>query len=218
MTMVKSSQALIPHVIDISHHNTVKDFTLAKASGIVGVIHKATQGKAYADPEYDARRFLAESAGLLWGAYHFATGDPVRLQVEWFLANALPDDDTLMVLDYEDNRLSQMNIEQAVDFLHRIEAKVGRKAAIYSGNRIKETIGSLGKDERDYLTSHRLWLCQYGPTPRLPIGFTNWWLWQFTGDGIGPKPHSVPGIVAGNGGIDINTYGGSPDQLAEEWA
>ncbi|MGY3459085.1 GH25 family lysozyme M1 (1,4-beta-N-acetylmuramidase) [Bradyrhizobium sp. LM3.4] len=68
------------------------------------------------------------------------------------------------------------------------------------------------------MTSHRLWLCQYGPTPRLPTGFENWWLWQYTGDGIGPLPHNVPGIVAGNGGIDLNAFDGTVDELAASWA
>jgi lysozyme len=206
-----------PRVVDISHHNTVKDFGAVAAAGIWGIIHKATQGKAYPDPDYDAHRVAATAAGLLWGAYHFNTGDNVASQVEWFLAKAKPDDETLLVLDYEDNRLSQMNIAQAVDFLHQIEAKVGRKAAIYSGNRIKETIGQLGPEDRAYLTSHRLWLCQYGPTPRMPQGWATWWLWQYTGDGVGPMPHNVPGIIAGNGGIDLNTYGGTREQLEQEW-
>lgn len=203
-------------VIDISHHNTVMDFGAVAASGIWGVIHKATQGKAYADPDYAGRRAMATKAGLLWGAYHFNTGDPVQSQVKWFVDKAQPDAKTLMVLDYEDNRLSQMNIHQAVEFLHALEQQLGRKGAIYSGNRIKETIADLSPTDRAYLTSHRLWLCQYGPVARLPMGFTKWWLWQFTGDGIGPKPHSVPG-VAGNG-IDINTFTGTREELAASWA
>ncbi len=207
-----------PRVVDISHHNVVKDLGAAAAAGIWGVIHKASQGKAYADPDYDARRTAAHAAGMLWGAYHFNTGDPVAAQVEWFLAKAKPDDRTLLVLDYEDNRLSQMNIHQAVDFLRLIETKVGRKAAIYSGNRIKETVSQLNSADRDYLVQHRLWLCQYGQTPRLPMGFTKYWLWQYTGDGVGPQPHNVPGIVAGNGGIDLNSYSGTREQLEAEWA
>lgn len=207
-----------PRVVDISHHNTVRDLRQTAAAGIWGVIHKATQGRAYADPDYALRRQAAKAAGLLWGAYHFNTGDVVRLQVDNFLTKAQPDDRTLLVLDYEDNRPSQMNIEQAVEFLRLLEEKTGRKAAIYSGNRVKETIGALSHDERAYLTSHRLWLCQYGPTPRLPPGWASWWLWQYTGDGIGPQPHNVPGIVAGNGGIDLNTYIGTREQLEKEWA
>jgi GH25 family lysozyme M1 (1,4-beta-N-acetylmuramidase) len=207
-----------PRVVDISHHNTVKDLGAAVSAGIWGVIHKASQGRAYADPDYSARREIAAKAGMLWGAYHFNTGDPVKAQVDWFLSKAQPDDNTLLVLDFEDYRPSNMNIEQVVDFLHQIEAKVGRKAALYSGNRIKETIGALGQADRDYVTSHRLWLCQYGPTARLPIGFSEWWLWQYTGDGIGPQPHNVPGIIAGNGGIDLNTYPGTLEQLTAEWS
>jgi lysozyme len=203
-------------VIDISHHNDVRDLGMAAASGIWGVIHKASQGRAYADPAYGQHRLAAENAGLLWGAYHFNTGDDPATQVDWFLRCAEPDESTLMVLDYEDNRLSQMNIHQAVAFLRLLEKRMGRKGAIYSGNRLKETIGNLSSDDFDYLTSHRLWLAQYSAVARLPNGFRNWWLWQFTGDGVGPPPHHIPGIAGG--GIDINTYAGNKSQLELEWA
>ena len=207
---------IIPRVIDISHHNDVLDFNMVAGSGVWGVIHKATQGKAYMDPKYAARRIRATAAGLLWGAYHFNTGDNVKTQVDWFLSNAMPDHKTLLVLDYEDNRLSNMDIHEAVEFLHYIEGITGRKGAIYSGNRLKENIGKLGPIDRAYLTSHRLWLCQYGPVAKLPPGFSKWWLWQFTGDGVGPMPHSVPGISAS--GIDINTFVGTRDDLKASWS
>jgi lysozyme len=203
-------------VVDLSHHNDVRDFGMVAAAGVWGIIHKATQGKAYADPDYAGRRALAGKAGLLWGAYHFNTGDDVKSQVRWFLDKANPDDKTLMVLDYEDNRLSNMNIEQALEFLRQIEALTGRKAAIYSGNRLKETIGELSVGDRAYIASHRLWLCQYGPVAHIPFPFQKWWLWQFTGDGVGPSPHSIPGIAGS--GIDINTFTGTRDELAASWA
>lgn len=205
-----------PRVVDISHHNVVRNLRLTAGAGIWGVIHKASQGRAYRDPDYEDRRVAAKDAGLLWGAYHFNTGDNVKLQVDNFLAAAQPDDHTLLVLDYEDNRPSNMNIEQAVDFLREIEHRVGRKGAIYSGNRIKETIKDLGPADRAYVTSHRLWLCQYGPKAKLPAGFANWWLWQYTGDGIGPMPHSIAGIAGS--GIDLNTFNGTREQLAASWA
>lgn len=209
---------MIPRVIDISHHNTVKDLKATASAGVWGVIHKASQGRAYRDPDYAGRRKLATAAGLLWGAYHFNTGDDVSSQVDNFLKAAQPDPQTLLVLDYEDNRPSQMSIKQAVQFLHLIEQKAGRKAAIYSGNRLKETIGGLVPMERDYLLTHRLWLCQYGPRAVLPKGFAKYWLWQYTGDGVGPMPHNLPGVIAGNGGIDINTFEGTRAQLAANWA
>lgn len=207
---------MTPRVADISHHNTVTDLKASANAGLWGIIHKASQGRSYRDPNYAGRRELAKDARLLWGAYHFNTGDKVSDQVENFLAAAKPDDKTLLVLDYEDNRLSNMSMAQAVEFLHRIEDKVGRKAAIYSGNRLKENISLVPVADRAYVRSHRLWLCQYGPKAVLPSGFKSYWLWQYTGDGIGPAPHKIDGI-SGNG-IDLNAFDGTYEQLTAMWA
>lgn len=58
---------LLNVVVDISHHNTVTSFQEAKNSGILGVIHKATEGLQFVDANYDGRRVLATSVGLFWG-------------------------------------------------------------------------------------------------------------------------------------------------------
>jgi len=209
---------ITPRVIDISHHNVVKDMKAMAAFGIWGVIHKASQGKAYLDPDYPVRRKQAAALNLLWGAYHFNTGDDVKSQISNFMSAAQPDDKTLMVLDFEDNRLSNMSVHQAVDFLHQIEVRLGHKAAIYSGNRLKETINTLSPSDRTYVLSHRLWLCQYGPRAVMPSGFSKYWLWQYTGDGVGLPPHNVPGVVAGNAGVDLNIFDGTREQLAASWS
>src|SRR4029077_12206323 len=62
-------------VIDLSAHATVSDFRLVRASNILAVIHKASEGDFYAAPACAARRPQAEAAGLLWGTYHFGKGD-----------------------------------------------------------------------------------------------------------------------------------------------
>ena len=202
-------------VVDLSHHNDVTSFQNVASAGVWGVIHKVTQGTEFVDSRYALRRPTALAAGLLWGAYHFNTADPVNAQVDFFIQHAMPDANTLMVLDYEDYR-PNMSIHQAVEFLHLLEQKMGRKGAIYSGNRVKETIGQLNAADRQYLCSHRLWLCQYGPKAVLPPGWDHWWLWQFTGDGVGPLPHTIPGIAGS--GIDINTFVGTQLNLATSWA
>ena len=46
-------------VVDLSHHNETVDFAKMKAAGIVGVIHKATQGLTYVDETYAGRRVEA---------------------------------------------------------------------------------------------------------------------------------------------------------------
>src|SRR5437870_8817789 len=61
-------------VVDLSHHNRVADFNAVTADGIVGIIHKATQGFRFTDPKYQDRRSRALEVGLLWGAYHFGVG------------------------------------------------------------------------------------------------------------------------------------------------
>jgi lysozyme len=55
-------------VIDISHHNGNVNLAKAKGDGILGVIHKATQGQTFKDPTYERNRQKAMDAGLLWGS------------------------------------------------------------------------------------------------------------------------------------------------------
>lgn len=215
----------IARVIDISHHNVGPlkggqiDFAAVAQAGIWGVICKASEGAGYGDPTYDVRRPLIKAAGLEHGAYHFNTGEQVSRQVDRFFREADPDQRTAMVLDFEKQTVlakGDMAIAQAIEFLHAVENKLGRKAKIYSGDRLKSLIGKLGPIDRGYLLEHKLWLAQYGPRAVLPPGFTKVWLWQFTGDGFGQPPHSIAG-VKGNG-IDINSFEGSREQFVAGWA
>jgi len=150
------------------------------------------------------------NAGLLWGAYHFLRPVSIPAQVDFFLKIAAPDGTTLLALDHEDERVRLIN---AKEFLLRVEHAVGRKAVLYSGFLIKEQL-----DDRidGLLAAHRLWPAQYGPRPVTPRNWPSAWLWQFTGDGVGPKPHSIPVIV--DTGIDINHFDGDAVKLAAEWS
>jgi lysozyme len=197
---------MTPNVIDIYHGNVVNDFGALKAAGIIGVIHKASQGANYADPLYAKRRQLATNAGLLWGAYTFNTGEDVTAQVAQFFSHAEPDANTLMALDFEDNPNSQMSIGQARQFLNQADAKLGRKLVLYSGNRVKDILGG---QVDSFLGSHRLWLAQYGPAAKVQASWTKQWLWQYSEAG------KLPGT---DGAIDLNAYSGSPSDLAKEWA
>src|SRR5712691_9970805 len=114
-------------VVDISHHQKNVDFKKVKADGIVGVIHKATQGLTFVDKEYASRRQEALDAGLLWGAYHFGEGGDGSKQADHFLKVVDPDDQTLLVLDYEPNRQGPtMTLNQARDFITHVKDVVGR--------------------------------------------------------------------------------------------
>lgn len=201
----------IPRVIDISHYNVVEDFEQALKFGIWGVIHKATEGQSVVDKKLEARRFLTNKAGLLWGTYHFIRPGNIAGQVAHYLKNAKIGPNDLMALDWEDNKVS---VAAAKDWAMRVADKIGRKPIIYSGNTAKELIK--GNDE--FLGSHKLWLAQYGSSYTIQKSWKDIWIWQFTGDGKGPLPHMVPGIaIPGNNGIDINHYAGTRAQLTKEW-
>jgi len=198
-------------VIDISHHNANPNFQKAAAAGIVGVIHKATQGLGFKDPTYVTNRKKALDAGLLWGAYHFGTGADGSDQAEFFLNFVEPGPDTLLVLDFEANTSgSSMTLVEAREFVSHVNAVAGRFPGLYSGNFIKELLGT-GHDP--VLAQCFFWLAQYGPVPVVPPNWPFYTLWQYTDGAIGPEPHTVDGI----GRCDREKFNGSLTELKKLW-
>src|SRR5215813_2422982 len=95
--------ALLNAVIDLSHFNSVQSFQQAKESGVLAVIHKATQGTRFVDAEFTSHRRAALSEGLLFGSFHFAShGDP-KGQADHYLDTV--ESTELMVLDFEPNHI-----------------------------------------------------------------------------------------------------------------
>lgn len=204
---------MTPDVVDLSHHNRVSSLARVRKAGIRGVIHKATQGRSFVDSKFAGRReWAGETTDLLWGAYHFGTGDNVSAQVNHFLSVAKPDGKTLLALDYEPNPAgSTMTLSQARQFLKLVYEQVRQRPVLYSGHLLKQELK--GKPDL-FLAQHRLWLAQYGPKAVCPPGWGKYWLWQWTGDGIGMKPHTVDGVI--DKGVDLNVFGGK--NLKTEWA
>jgi lysozyme len=204
-----------PIVIDLSHYDGPgTDYVKAKAAGVVGVIYKASQAASYQDPTYNAERTKALKAGLKWGAYHFGEKGNVQGQVANFVQTAQVDPDSLFCLDFEPYDSNTMSLDEAKQWITDVENQLGRtgECVIYSGNQIKE---DLGNKVDTFFGSRRLWLAQYGSNPTVQASWQTFWLWQYTGDGSGPAPHTIDGC---NKPIDISSYQGSSDQLAAEWA
>ena len=199
-------------VVDLSHHNGHPDFARAAQNGLIGVIHKATQGTTGVDATYAPRRPLAEAAGLLWGAYHFGTGSDGTRQAQAFLTKVGNPEGVLLVLDLEDNPTGpSMSLEEARAFVTHVKDATGRWPGLYSGHYIKQLLGT-GSDP--VLANCWFWLAQYGPTPVVPPNWATWTLWQYTDGSIGPTPHDTPGI----GLCDHDKFNGDAAALRAFWA
>jgi len=201
----------INSVIDISHHNGTVNLIQAAADGIVGVIHKATQGIKFNDPAYAANKQKASSAGLLWGAYHFGDGSDPIAQAEHFLNIVQPGDQTLIVLDFEENTQGpSMTLDGARAFVNHMNDKVGRFPGLYGGSFLK---GLLGQTLDPVLANCWFWLAQYSKTPVVPKNWPTWTMWQYTDGTAGQPPHTVQGV----GACDRDFFNGDLAALKTLW-
>jgi lysozyme len=206
-----------PIVVDLSHFIENVDFSALQGAGVVGVIHKATQGVGYVDPEYARRRGLAKSAGLLWGAYHFCTGEDPQKQYDNFSRAAQPGAGTLVAVNFEPNTVpggSSMTLDQLRDFVAMVEGDLGRKPVIYGGHYLRQELDGQADSS---LSQHRLWWAQYPANVSqlaIPPAWDHYWLWQYTDGKSGPSPQQMAGV----GPCDINDFDGSADDLRVQWA
>ncbi len=201
-------------IIDLSHHNRVTSFADVKADGILGIIHKATQATTHVDSWYSRRRDNAKPHGFLWGAYHFGVGGDVSGQVNHFLQVVQPDAQTLLVLDWERNPIegqTTMNRAEAEDFVRQIHDRTGRYPVLYSrANFIHQHVGN----DTTILSQCPLWIAHWSDEPALPPQWSKIHIWQYTGDGKGPEPHTVNGVT---GAIDRDKFNGTVEDLRKFW-
>ena len=204
---------LTPNVVDLSHYDNVSDWAAIKTFGILGVINKATEGAGMTDKTFAIRRDSCRAAGMLYGAYHFLRPGDVQAQADHFLSVIDNDPKCLMALDHEDPKVPLSLAWKWIDY---VNIKTGRMPILYSGFLIKQQIGNRIDP---FWHSVRLWLSHYSANPVWPRCWEKPFLVQYTGDGLGPLPHNVPGIsIPGGNGIDINSFDGSQAELAIQWA
>ena len=87
--------------IDISSHQTGIN---CAAIDCDFVICKATQGTYYINPDCDRAYQTAKASGKLLGVYHYATGDNVKAEADFFLANIQGYiGEAILCLDWENN-------------------------------------------------------------------------------------------------------------------
>lgn len=206
-------------VIDLSHHNSIQSFEKVKSSGILGIIHKATEGLTFKDKKYNSRRDIWQTQmNLLWGAYHFAAPGNPRNQASHFLDTVQPNDFTLLVLDFESNINGNcMSLKDAEIFVQQVQNDTGRYPGIYSGFDLREQIG---KRTDSILKNCFLWAARYGGRPIVPPNWNTWTFWQYTDGNITSRDKNnnvLPRTVSGIGPVDRNLFNGKLEQLLKIW-
>jgi len=219
-------------VIDISRGVNVSDFRKVRQSNILGVIHKASEGGDYADLAYASRRPQAEAAGLLWGGYHFGTGQMSGAQqAAFFLSMSRPGPRTLLALDLEaneNNPSNSMRLDQAEDFVLAVANATGRLPIVYvhptwaNGDPLPVSGLSFGaRITPDSIVARcGLWIADYHDSPEIPFAWTasGWRLWQYAGDESANRPaYNQTTIVQGVSHCDRNLFNGDAPALAQFW-
>ncbi len=222
-------------VVNLSHYDLMRPgFAQMRQEGIVAVIHEATYPRFARDDRYSARQRAAVGAGLLWGAYHFADStDPTRQAdhllnvVERSWRDADPEarpNEVLLVLDFEKNGHypgGTMRVDQAVTFVERIKARTGNYPGLYAGqNRLLAIMKSprVTSAQRAILSRCWLWIANYHYEPRALLPWSDWTMWQYTGDGVCDLPRAAfPISVANIRRAERNLFRGSASELRGFW-
>lgn len=203
----------MPAGIDVSRFQAKVDWPAVAAAGRAFAYIKATEGATYRDPKFAAHWAGAKAAGMLRGAYHFfRPAKPAAAQVENFcsLVGALASGDLPPMLDLEETPGEHdewTTIPKpdrrplALEWLHAVEERLGRRPIVYTRRGFISTLGGAGG-----LAQYPLWVAHYtqAAKPAVPAGWQNWTLWQYSDAG------QVPGIA---GKVDLDRFAGTLEEL-----
>ena len=218
--------ALCTGIVDLHHSDGRVDLDAAKAGGIVALIHKATEGKDWRDPAFAQRMGEAKAAGILRGAYHFASNSADgAAQCDHFL-DTVGDLAELHVLDFETNHGSAgtMSLANVLAFLDRAWERTGRRVVLYGYlSMLRNVCAAATPEQRAALARHPLWLAAYGPDPltvRVPTAWSAWAMMQYTNGSDGPAdrtryPRTVPGCA--RAAQDRSAFRGDAEALTLWW-
>jgi len=189
--------------LDVSNNNGAVSWSKVAHAGYRFAFGKATEGTAYTDKTYTANRNGSESAGLVFGGYHFArptggnaaaaTSSAIR-QANHFLAVAGPQPGELPpVLDLEvaGGLTKQRLLVWTLAWLGQVYARTGVEPFLYTSPLFWK--GHLGDSTAAATAGTGLWVAHWtsGSKPLVPAANwsgNGWKFWQWT------NCVSVPGI------------------------
>jgi GH25 family lysozyme M1 (1,4-beta-N-acetylmuramidase) len=189
--------------LDVSNWNGRIAWAKVRSAGYRFAFGKATEGTSYTDATYTTNRNGSESAGLVFGAYHFArpTGSTLAgatasaiAQANHFLAVAGPQPGELPpVLDLETTgRLGRLRLlAWTLAWLGQIYARTGVQPFVYSSPNFWKA--NLGNSTAAAAAGTELWIAHWtgAINPLVPAqnwDGSGWTFWQWT------NCASIPGI------------------------
>jgi lysozyme len=180
-------------VIDLSRGVTVTSFGQVRQSGILGVIHKASEGGDYADTAYAGRPLAGRGGGPAVGRLSFRhRPDAGRAAGGVLSFHVAAGTRTLLALDLEaneNNPSNSMRLDQAEAFVQAVAQATGRLPVVYvhptwaNGEPLPNSGLSLGAvvTPASILARCGLWVADYHDSPEVPRAWeaTGWKLWQY---------------------------------------
>ena len=202
----------LPLGIDVSNNNGRIDWARVASAGVQFAIAKVSEGAFFRDGFFAENWQAMKAHGILRGAYHFArpSAYAALAEADYFvdaialLGQTLEPGD-LVALDLEDENAGGDLSSWTLEWLQRVEARVGFKPLVYTSPGYAQqhqlqnqpAIGDFG-----------LWCASWGvPTP--PPAPAPWDLvaiHQYAVGGVG----SIPGV---QGECDLNRYNGPIETL-----
>ncbi|MFD9002263.1 lysozyme [Streptomyces sp. NPDC059582] len=187
--------------VDVASYQGDVAWSTLAAGGVGWAYSKATEGTYYKNPYFSPQYRGAYDAGLIHGAYHFATPDTTSgaTQAAYFVDRGgswSGDGRTLPgVLDIEWNpygdacygKSKTEMVSWIRDFLTTYKQLTGRAAVIYTAtNWWTDCTGNYS----GFAADNQLWIARYASTPGpLPAGWSTHTMWQYTSSGTTVGDH-----------------------------
>ncbi|GAA1417138.1 lysozyme [Streptomyces thermospinosisporus] len=181
--------------VDVSSHQGNVAWPTLWSSGVRWAYAKATEGTYYRNPYYSQQYGGSYDAGMIRGAYHFATPDTSSgaTQANYFVDHGggwSADSRTLPgALDMEWNpygddcygKSTSSMVSWIRDFMNQYRARTGRNPVLYTSTSWwKQCTGNYS----GFASTTPLWIARYASTAgELPAGWSHYTMWQYTSTG-----------------------------------